>query len=152
MKKTLLILLFTLGGFTLYAQDINWLTLDEALARQKRVPKPIFMDVYTEWHGPCKMMDRGTFQNPDVVEYVNRNFYAVKFNAEGNSKVNYLGNSFSNPNYDPDRKGRNSAHELTKFLKVPSYPVMYVLDSRGNVKEIIEGAKEPAELLRLLKN
>ncbi|MFK7050464.1 MULTISPECIES: thioredoxin fold domain-containing protein [Flavobacterium] len=152
MNKTLLILLFTISSFGLYAQDINWLSLDDALAKQKRMPKPIFLNVYTDWHAPCKMMDKGTFQDADVVEYINRNFYAVKFNAEGNSRVNYLGNYFDNPNYDPERKGRNSTHELTKYLKVPSYPTLYILDTRGNIKEVIEGAKDPTELLHILKS
>ncbi|WP_444647861.1 thioredoxin family protein [Flavobacterium columnare] len=152
MKRTLLILLFTISSFSLYAQDINWLSLDDALAKQKRVAKPIFLNVYTDWHTPCKMMDKGTFQDADVAEYINRNYYAVKFNAEGNSRINYMGNSFDNPNYDPERKGRNSTHELTKYLKVPSYLTLYILDTRGNIKEVIEGAKDPTELLRILKN
>nr|WP_305069829.1 thioredoxin family protein [Flavobacterium covae] len=116
------------------------------------MPKPILLNVYTDWHAPCKMMDKGTFQDADVVEHINRIYYPVKFNAEGNSRVNYMGNSFDNPNYDPERKGRNSTHELTKYLKVPSYPTIYILDTRGNVKEVIEGPKDPTELLRILKN
>ena len=94
------------------------MSLEEALAKQKRVPKPIFMDVYTEWCGPCKMLDKNTFQDPAVVDYVNKNYYAVKFNAEGNSKVNYQALRLSiTRGMIPNRKGRNSAHELTKHFK-----------------------------------
>ena len=60
------------------------MSLEEAVAAQAVHPKKIMMDVYTSWCGPCKMLDKNTFQNPDVVEYVNENYYAVKFNAEGN--------------------------------------------------------------------
>lgn len=152
MKKILLILFFFIGAFAAQAQDINWMSLEEALVKQKRNPKPIFMDVYTDWCAPCKIMDRGTYQDPTVVDFISKNYYAVKFNAEGNEKVNVLGSSFSNPGFDPDRKGRNSAHQLTKFLKVPGYPTMYVIDAKGIVKEMIEGPKEAEALIRALKN
>ena len=65
------------------AQEINWVTLEKAIELQKKTPKKIMMDVYTSWCGPCKMLDKNTFQNADVVKYVNANYYAVKFNAEG---------------------------------------------------------------------
>ena len=152
MKKTILFLFLFLSVLTANAQDINWMSFEEAVAKQKRNPKPIFMDVYTEWCAPCKIMDRGTYQDPEVIEFINKNFHPVKFNAEGNEKINILGNSFSNPGYDPERKGRNSSHQLTKFLKVPSYPTMYVIDNKGTIKEIIEGPKDPATLLKELKS
>ncbi len=78
-------------SLTAIAQEINWVTMDEALELQKTAPKKIFMDAYTNWCGPCKMLDKNTFHNADVVEYVNKHYYAVKFNAEGNSAVTYKG-------------------------------------------------------------
>ena len=41
------------------------------------------MDMYTVWCGPCKMLDKNTFHNKDVADYINKYYYAVKFNAEG---------------------------------------------------------------------
>ncbi|MGB2404834.1 MAG: thioredoxin family protein, partial [Flavobacteriaceae bacterium] len=76
MKKGLILFVFL--GFGLQAQEINWLTLPEALEAQKAEPKKIFMDVYTIWCGPCKLLDRNTFSNKDVIRYINTHFYAVK--------------------------------------------------------------------------
>ena len=64
-----------------FSQEVNWISMDKAQELQK-VPKNIMMDVYTDWCGPCKLMDKNTFQNPDVANFLNENFYAVKFNAE----------------------------------------------------------------------
>ena len=75
------------------------MTLDEARAAQKKEPKKIFMDVYTNWCGPCKLLDKNTFQNPDVSRYISEHFYAVKFNAEGNDVIKFKGYTFKNPNY-----------------------------------------------------
>lgn len=151
MKKLLLTFFLVMGVFTMQAQEIRWMSLDEALAKQKKNPKPIFMEFYTDWFAQCKMFDANTLQNPEVAELINRNYYAVKFNAEGNSVVNFKGNSFNNPNFDPTRKGRNSAHELTTFLKVEGYPSIYILNRNGEVQEKTTGFKTPEELLRFLK-
>lgn len=87
-------------GFGTYVQaqeTIKWVTFNEALELQKKKPKKIFMDVYTDWCGPCKMLDKQTFHNPDVVKYINEHYYAVKFNGEGNETVAYQGKTYSNP-------------------------------------------------------
>ncbi|MBF00061.1 thioredoxin fold domain-containing protein [Flavobacterium coralii] len=151
MKKLLLILFVALGAVAARAQEIKWMTLDEALAAQKKNPKPIFMDVYTDWCGPCKMLDKNTFHDKTVADYINANYYAVKFNAEGNDDVNYMGKKYANPNYVADRRGRNSVHEFTLFLKVRAYPSMIIFDKKGNVKEPIIGYHTPEQLMEVLK-
>ena len=152
MKKILLTLLIAFSAVAVQAQEIKWMTLDEALEAQQKNPKPIFMDVYTDWCGPCKMLDKNTFHDKDVVDYISKNFYAVKFNAEGNESVTYKGKKYSNPNYVANRRGRNSVHEFTYFLKVRAYPSMMIFDSKGNVKEPIIGYHKPDELLAALKS
>jgi uncharacterized protein YyaL (SSP411 family) len=58
------------------------MSFPEALEAQKKEPKKIFMDVYANWCGPCKLLEKRTFSNEDLIAYVNENFYAVKFNGE----------------------------------------------------------------------
>ena len=118
MKKLLLIaiLFFALN---LKAQEINWVTFEEAIELQQNEPRKIIMDFYTNWCGPCKLLDKRTFANKDVSKYINENYYAVKFNAEGNSQVNFNGNAFTNPNYDPGKANRrNSSHQLSRYFGV----------------------------------
>lgn len=152
MKKVLIALLLIVTTATIQAQEIKWMTFDEAVAMQKKNPKPIFMDVYTDWCGPCKMLDKNTFQTKEFSEFINANYYAVKFNGEGNTEVNYKGKKYSNPGFDPNRKGRNSMHEFTGFLKVEGYPSMYVLDKSGEIAQVIVGYYQTEQLLAELKN
>ena len=81
--QLLLALLFTV---TLSAQDrkieFRDLTFDEALAAAKKESKPIFMDCYTVWCGPCKWMSANIFTNNTVADYYNENFVCVKFDME----------------------------------------------------------------------
>lgn len=151
MKKLLLALVITLGALTAQAQEIKWMSMDEALAAQKKKAKPIFMDVYTDWCGPCKMLDKNTFHDAEVVKYINENYYAVKFNAEGNTEVNYKGKKYTNPQFDPNRKGRNAQHEFAGLLGIRAYPSMMVFNTKGDVKAPIVGYHDAAQLLDALK-
>lgn len=148
MKKYILILTF-FTFVNLFAQDakINWVTVSEALELQKKNPKPIFMDVYTTWCGPCKMLDAQVFNQPQFIDLINKNYYAVKFNGEGNEAVNYKGVKYANPGYDPSRTGRNAMHEFTGFLQVKGYPSMYILDEKGEQKNVIVGFRTVDQLI-----
>jgi len=145
----LLILLFVAG--TVSSQQINWMTMDQALAAQKKEPKKIFMDVYTTWCGPCKMLDRNTFSDKNVIEYINKNYYAVKFNAEGKETVNYQDFAYTNPNYRPERKGRNAQHLFAHALKVNAYPTLVFFKENGDLIQAVPGYRTPPQLEIYLK-
>ena len=152
MKKIIGITFLLLVAINVSAQEINWITLEEAIALQKKEPKKILMDVYTKWCGPCKMLDRNTFSNPDVANYINEHYYAVKFNGEGNATVTYKGKTYSNPNYDPAKANRrNSAHELTRYLSVRAYPTVVYFDEDANVIAPISGYLVPRQIELYLK-
>lgn len=153
MKKFAFVMVLILSmSFTSIAQQINWLTFEEALALQKKNPKKIMMDVYTNWCGPCKMLDKNTFQNGDVAKYVNDNYYAVKFDAEGNEKINYKGNSYINKSYKPEMASRrNSVHDLTHALQVNAYPTIVFFDEKGDMIFPLRGYQEPGQLELYLK-
>ncbi|WP_299396455.1 thioredoxin fold domain-containing protein [uncultured Gelidibacter sp.] len=153
MKKIGLLLVLTmLVSFGSIAQQIKWVTFEEALALQKKKPKKIMMDVYTNWCGPCKMLDKNTFQNPDVAKYVNDNYYAVKFNGEGNEVVKYKNNSYSNRNYKPELASRrNSVHDLTSALQINAYPTIVFFDENGDLIFPLRGYQNPQQLELYLK-
>ena len=152
MKKILLYLIFVLSISTLKAQEINWMSLEEAVKAQVNHPKKIMMDVYTNWCGPCKMLDKNTFQNPDVVKYVNDNYYAVKFNAEGNEEINYKDQDFKNPSYDAAKSNsRNAQHQLAGALNITAYPTIVFFDENGDTLVPLPGYKTPPQLELYLK-
>ncbi|MGC1203338.1 MAG: thioredoxin fold domain-containing protein [Flavobacteriaceae bacterium] len=153
MKKiTYILLLAILVSANSVAQKINWVSLDQALELQKKTPKKIMIDVYTNWCGPCKMLDKNTFQNAQVADYVNKYYYAVKFNGEGNQVVNYKGKSYNNPNYNPaNANKRNSAHTLANYLQINAYPTIVFMDEKGDVIAPIRGYQTPSQLELYLK-
>ena len=153
MKKTILLLLaMAFISFNAFAQQINWVTLEEAVELQRKTPKKIMMDAYTNWCGPCKMLDKNTFHNKDVADYVNKHYYAVKFNAEGNDEINFKDQKFSNPKYDSKLANRrNSAHELSRYFQVKVFPTIIFLDEKANMIFPLKGYKTPTEIELYLK-
>jgi len=153
MKKIVLIVILAVTVVTVKAQksEINWMSLEEAVQAQAKNPKKIMMDVYTSWCGPCKMLDKNTFQNPDVVKYVNENYYAVKFNAEGKEQINFKETVFKNPNYDPKKIGRNAQHELAAALRISAYPTIVFFNENGETLLPVPGYKSPSQLELYLK-
>ncbi len=151
MKKFIffIVLLITFQGIA--QEEIQWMTMNEALAAQQEKPKKIFMDVYTKWCGPCKLLDKNTFSNKDVIDFVNENFYAVKFNAEGTEEITYQDFTYTNPNYQPGRKGRNATHFFADALRISGYPSLVFFKDNGDLIQSVPGYRTPKQLEIYLK-
>ncbi|WP_386409970.1 thioredoxin family protein [Sungkyunkwania multivorans] len=151
MKKILFIVAL-FSGIAMQAQKVQWMSFEEAVAAQEKEPKKIIMDVYTNWCGPCKMLDKKTLQNKDVAAYISEHYYAVKFNGEGKDAVTYKGNEFTNPDYDPERSNRrNSAHQFTSYLQVRGYPTLVFFDENADLIAPLTGYLQPNQLELYLK-
>ncbi len=153
MKKIIFLIAIFLGSITtIQAQKINWVSIEEAQELMKKEPRKVIMDVYTTWCGPCKMLDKNTFGNADVAKYINENYYAIKFNAEGDSSVTFEGNTFTNPNYDPaKKKRRNAQHQFARYLSVRAYPTMVFFDENFKLIAPISGYLLPKQIEIYLK-
>jgi thioredoxin-related protein len=74
---------------------VNWISLDELASVYSNNPKPILFDVYTDWCGWCKEMDRITYHHKKLVPYLNENYYAVKFDAESKEVLRFNGKDYA---------------------------------------------------------
>lgn len=117
MKYLLLLVFSFFLSLSLKAQDeIQWMKFEEAIAANTKQPKMILVDVYTDWCGWCKKMDKETFTDPKVVAHLKQNFYTVKLNAENTQrKFEFMGKTYTEA-------------EMAAAMRVRSYPNFVVIE------------------------
>lgn len=128
---------------------LEWMSIEQALAANEKAPKMILIDVYTDWCGWCKVMDRKTFTDPAVQDYIRENFYAVKFDAEQKESIQFGGREYK---FVPGkRRGHNqlAAHLLNGRLGYPSFAY---LNSDLSHMHVSAGFKKPDQFLAEMKN
>lgn len=132
---SLFFIVFSLN-FAAKAQDqIQWMKFEEAIAANAKSPKMILVDVYTDWCGWCKKMDKETFTDPKVVEYINSKFYAVKMNAEDTQRTfEFMGKTY------------NEA-QMAAAMRVNSYPNFVIIEPKLQNIAQLPGYRQPAEFL-----
>ncbi len=135
---TLLLLFLVLGSKTILAQDnkIHWLTWEQALAKSKVEKRMIVVDVYTQWCGWCKRMDKNTFQQKEVAQYINEHYYPIRFDAEYKEPIHINEKEYR---YVPS--GRRGYHELAAAITFGklSFPTIVFLDENWKVIQPIPG-------------
>ena len=123
------------------AKKINWMTIEEAYALSitETNPKPVFIDVYTDWCGWCKRMDQTTFKDEKVVAYMNEHFYNVKFDAEQQEPINIMDHEFKFV-----ANGRRGYNELAAALLngKMSYPTVVFLNAKFEMITPVPGYQD----------
>ncbi len=141
MKKLILaFIVLTISSFgNLNAQKINWMSWEDMIQKQKVEKRKVIIDLYTDWCGWCKRMDKTTFRNPVIVDYINKKYYAVKFNAEQREDVNFDGHIFKFV-----KQGRRGYHEFAAALTQNnlSYPTYVFLTDNMQILQVFAGYQQ----------
>ena len=127
-------------------EKLKWLTLAEAEAKITSQKKAILIDLYTDWCGWCKVMDKNTYTNANVVQYIHDNFYPVKLNAETREVLNWRGKEFK---YNDNYRVHDYAILLTGGQL--SYPSTVILPADGSAPQVIPGYLKTPDMELILK-
>ena len=100
------------------------LSLEEALAKAKAEGKYVFLDCYTSWCGPCKVMSKQVFVRKAVGDLFNPTCINIKIDMEN-----------------------GEGPEIAKRYGVMAYPTMFVLNADGSVKYRLQGGMEAGHFL-----
>lgn len=117
-------------------EKVKWYTWEEGMTLQQETSKKVIVDLYTDWCGWCKKMDKATFQNPEIAKYMNKHYIAIKFNAEQKEDESYKGvlHKFM-------KSGRRGYHTLAAELTGGrlSYPTVVFLDENSDLIQALPG-------------
>lgn len=100
---------------------------EDLLKEAQRLNRPIFVDFYAVWCGPCKSLEKNTFPNPELGQYVANHYLAYRIDAE-----------------------RGQGPRLADQYKVRAYPTLLFLDPTGKELGRQIGFVDAPTLLRLL--
>ena len=103
-------------------------SLEEAKALAKEEKKMIFIDAYTTWCGPCKMMASHTFTDPKVGEFFNENYINLKVDME-----------------------RGIGPKMASKYAVTAYPTLLIIDEGGNLMSKTIGFQNADQLIKFGK-
>jgi thioredoxin-related protein len=128
--------------------QIEWLSFEEAVARKESEPRKLLIDIYTDWCGWCKKMDKTTYADPKVIELINTYFYPVKLNAEQKTPI-----TFDNHTFNFVASGRRGYHQLAAALtnNKLSYPTTVFLTRNNEIIQVLPGYMTAENILPILE-
>lgn len=123
-----------LGGET----EIQWRDWDPGLAEAQKSKRPVLVDVYTQWCGWCRRMDKDVYARPDVRDYLQKKFVTVKVDAEASDAARYEGKALT-------------SRTLAARFRVTGYPTTVFLRSDGGHLANVPGYIPADRFLLLLR-
>jgi thioredoxin-related protein len=127
--------------------EVHWMTFEQAVEKSKTEKRKIVIDIYTNWCGWCKVMDKNTFRDPEVARLLNEKFYPVKLNAEQTEDIVFQGTT-----YKFVSSGNSGVHQLAAALlnNQLSYPTVAFIEEDFKSVSPIPGYKKADEFHKML--
>ena len=153
--KNIIFLLIAIVLFSSFTSkpSVDWLSFEELEVALTEQPKKIVIYFYADWCVYCKKMEQSVYTKPEIQEALDKNYYAVKFNAESRDTIAFGGKDFINLNIG---KQRNAYHQIPELLagrknKDLELPATVILDEEFNIIDRYYRYIPPKELLSILK-
>ncbi|MCA0426694.1 MAG: DUF255 domain-containing protein [Bacteroidetes bacterium] len=143
MKVILVAVLALVATSMKPSEEIKWMDFNAGYSLAKKKGKIMLVDVYTEWCGWCKRMDRDAYAKPEIAEIVGKDFIAIKFNPE----IEGVTYTFEGKNYT----GAQLAGVISNN-QLSGYPTTIFINPKVKKTEIVVGYKNAEQLRPILED
>lgn len=150
MKKYLFLAWMAISSAALAQEThegpVKWMSFEQAIEKSKTEKRKIFIDVYTDWCGWCKVMDKNTFSEAQIAKILNEKFYPVKLDAEQKEDIVFSGTTFK---FVPS--GNKGTHQLAMALlnNQLAYPTVVFLDEEFRMIQPLQGYQKVDEFHKI---
>jgi len=127
MAMLSLLIMTSVGDEVSKGIEFQKITLEKAKTMSKLTGKPIFIDCYTDWCGPCKIMAKTAFVDQKVGELYNSNFINLKVEMEKNA----------------------DGREISRMYKINAYPTLLIINGEGELQKKVVGMQKAGGLIQL---
>jgi thioredoxin-related protein len=120
-----------------YAQKkVQWMKFEDAYKAAQKEPRKIFVDIYADWCGWCKVLDRETFSDTGVIRILNEYYYPVKLNSESKETHTVGDSKYSSPELA-------ASLAMVKPKEGLGLPTMVIINEKMQLNELIQGFRKP---------
>lgn len=131
-------MVFSLNAGDKNKKEIQWLDFEEAVAAAKKHKRVLVVDFYTDWCGWCKVMDKKTYGDPQIIEYAHKNLIMSKVNAES-------------PKMTTFKETKLNYRQLAQGFQIRGYPATIFIDENGEFMTAVSGYLSAKDFMPILK-
>ena len=117
---------------------LQWRTFDAGFSEAKKTGKKVLLDVYTDWCGWCKKLDKNVYGDPKVSGYINDHYIPVKLNPESATRVTYRDTAYS-------------AGEFAQGFGITGYPTIIFFEPDGKPIDRLAGYVDANQFLPIIR-
>lgn len=144
--KIIIILLITI--FQIYCpgnskskesgKGVKWEFFNAGLNKAKDQGKSVVIDFYADWCHWCKVMDKETFANEEVIKILTKDFIAIRLNTDKNENITYKGM-------------KTTSSRFASAVGVRGLPTIAFMDKEGNLIDMVPGYIKPEMFIGILR-
>lgn len=142
MKKLVVFIMLLFVTISVNAQEIQWISFEDLKLKMDIQPKKVLVYIHANWCKYCLIQENKTFSDSSVVDYLNREYYCLKLNAESTDSIVFLGKTYFG--------NKNTNHELAKLLGTKNgqllFPTTVFLSNQIQPVSIWQGLLKPEDI------